>query len=125
MNAFENAFERTARVGRELFEINTDALRRITELSAENFKKYLELNQEFLQKLPESRELDSFVALQREYGENLWKGVQDDLKARGEILREVVEGTGEVIRGAFTEAAAEGEQAAETAADAVREAAAA
>jgi hypothetical protein len=120
-----NAIEKTARVGRELFEINTETVRRITELSAENFKKYLALNQDYLQKLPEVRELSTFVSLQREYGESLWKGVQEDLKARGEILREAVEGTGEVIRGAFSEAVEEGEKAAEAAGEAVTEAVAA
>jgi hydroxymethylpyrimidine/phosphomethylpyrimidine kinase len=81
----------------------------------------MELNQDYLQKLPEIRELGAFVELQREYSESLWKGMQQDLKARGEILREAVEGTGGVFRSAFTSAAEEGQKAA----DAVSEAAAA
>ncbi len=107
-------FERTARVGRELFEINTQTVRRITELSAENFKRYLDLNQDYLQKLPAVRELSAFVELQRQYGENLWQGMRDDMKARGEILREAVEETGGVFRGAFADASA-GEKAEESA----------
>jgi hypothetical protein len=98
-----NAFEKSAKVSRDLFELNASTVRRMTELSAENFKKYIELNQDYFQKLPEVRELSTFVELQREYGENLWKGVQDDFKARGSILREAVEGTGTLIRGAFDE----------------------
>jgi hypothetical protein len=97
-----NAFEKTSKVGRDLFEINADTLRKITELSAENFKKYLELNQEYMQKLPEVRELGAFVELQREYGQNLWQGIQQDVKARGEILRTAVEQTGTVIKGVFS-----------------------
>lgn len=116
-----NAFEKSAQVGRELFEINAETLRKITELSAENFKKYMELNQDYLQKLPEVRELSGFVELQRDYNEKLWKGMQDDLKARGEIVREAVEETGGVIRGAFNAVADQGEKAA----DAVSQAAAA
>lgn len=111
-----NAFEKTARVGRELFQINTGTVRKITELSAENFRRYMELNQTYLQKLPEVREVSSFVELQREYGENLWKGMQEDLKARGEILREAVKDTGSVFRSAFEAAAEEGEKAADAAA---------
>lgn len=111
-----NAFEKSAQVGRELFEINAGTLRKITELSAENFKRYIELNQEYLQKLPEVREVSTFVELQREYGQSLWKGMQEDLKARGEILREAVEGSGTVLRSAFSAAADEGEQVAEAAA---------
>jgi len=94
-----NAFEKTSKVGRDLFEINADTLRKIAELSAENFKKYLELNQDFLQKLPEVRELGAFVELQRDYGQTLWQGIQQDVKARGEIIRSAVEQTGVVIRG--------------------------
>ena len=115
-----NAFEKTAQLGRELFEINSETLRKITELSAENFKKYLELNQDYLQKLPEIREVSAFVELQREYGESLWKGVQDDMKTRGEIIRTAVEETGGVFRSALNVGAEEGEKAA----DAVKAAAA-
>jgi len=97
-----NAFEKTSKVGRDLFEINAGTLRKIAELSAENFKKYLELNQDFLQKLPEVREVGAFVQLQRDYGQNLWQGIQEDVKARGEILRTAVEQTGAVIRGVFS-----------------------
>jgi hypothetical protein len=111
-----NAFEKSAKFGRELFEINTETVRRITELSADNFKRYVELNQDYMQKLPEVRELGAFVELQREYGQTLWQGMQDDLKARGEIIREAVEGTGGVIRKAFQSATDEGEKLAEAAA---------
>jgi hypothetical protein len=107
-----NPFEKTAQVGRELFEINAETVRKITELSAENFKNYMALNQDYLQKLPEVRELSAFVELQRDYSENLWKGMQDDLKARGEIIREAVEETGSVVRSAFAGAAEAGEKAA-------------
>ncbi len=116
-----NAFERTAQVGRELFEINAETMRKVTELSADNFKKYVELNQEYMQKLPEVRELSAFVELQRDYNEKLWKGVQDDLKARGEIVREAVEDTGGVLRGVFNSAT----DSVEKAADSISEAAAA
>lgn len=109
-----NAIEKTARVGRELFQINTETVRKITELSAENFRKYLELNQSYMQKLPEVRELGAFVELQREYGESLWKGVQDDFRARGEILREAAEETGGVFRSVFNAATDEAKQTADT-----------
>lgn len=116
-----NAFERTAQAGRELFQINAETVRKITELSAENFRKYMELNQDYLQKLPEIREVSAFVELQRNYGETLWKGMQEDMQARGDIIRDAVEETGGVFRSAFTAATEEGEKAA----DAVRDAAAA
>jgi len=110
-----NAFEKSAQLGKELFEINAETMRKITELSAENLKKYMELNQSYLQKLPEIRELGTFVELQRDYGQNLWKGMQEDLKARGQILREAVEGSGSALRSAF-KAAEEGDKPTESAA---------
>lgn len=113
-----NPFEKTAQVGRELFEINTETVRKITELSAENFKKYVELNQDYMQKLPEIREVGAFVELQREYGETLWKGMQEDIKARGDIIRQAVEETGGVFRSAFSAANEEAEKAADAVSDA-------
>lgn len=115
-----NTFEKSAKVTRDLFEVNATTIRKITELSAENFKKYVELNQDYFQKLPEVRAVGAFVELQREYNENLWNGVQEDFKARGAILREAVEETGDVLRDAFSMA----RESAEKAADAVAEAAA-
>ncbi len=97
-----NPIEKGTKVGRDLFEINTESLRKIAELSAENFKRYMELNQDYLQKLPEVREFSAFIELQRDYGQNLWEGVQDDMKARGEIVREAVEHSGSVLRGIFS-----------------------
>ncbi len=96
-----NAFEKQAQLGRELFELNTETVRKITELSTENFRKYLELNQDYAQKLPEIRDISTFVELQRDYGQNLWEGVQEDLSTRGTIVREAVEQTGSLIRSAF------------------------
>jgi hypothetical protein len=100
-NPMSNPFEKQVQLGRELFELNTDTMRKIAQLSADNFKKYMELNQDYAQKLPEVRDISTFVELQREYGQNVWEGVREDLTARGEIVREAVEQTGGLIRGAF------------------------
>lgn len=97
-----NPFEKQAKLGRELFELNTDTVRRITELSTENFQKYMQLNQDYAQKLPQIRDISSFVELQRDYGQNVWEGVREDLKVRGSIVREAVEHTGGLIRGVFS-----------------------
>ena len=114
MSQFEDTMEKGAKLGRELFDLNNSAMVKIAELSAENFKKYLELNQSFVTKLPEVSDVSTFVELQRDYGQNLWEGVQSDLRTRGEIVRDAVEQTGSLVRGVFTEADADVEQAAET-----------
>jgi hypothetical protein len=97
-----NPIEKQAQLVRELFELNTATVRKIAELSTENFKKYMELNQGYAQKLPEVRDVTSFVELQREYGQNLWEGLREDLSARGGIARDAVEQTGGLIRGVFS-----------------------
>ena len=99
--------EKGAQLGRELFDLNTSTWTKIVELSNENFKKYVELNQSFVAKLPEVSDISSFVELQRSYGQDLWEGVQSDLQARGEIVREAVEQTGGLVRGVFSDDAAE------------------
>ena len=103
MSRIQQGVEKSAKVGRELFDLNNSAMVRIAELSAANFKRYLELNQNYVSKLPEVRDVSSFVELQRDYSQNLWEGVQSDLKARGEIVRETVENTGSIVRGVFSE----------------------
>ena len=107
MSVLENGLENAGKLGRQLFDLNNETMVKFVDLSAENFKKYLELNQTYVAKLPEVNDVSSFVELQREYGQNLWEGMQADLRARGEIVREAVEQTGALVRGTVEETAAE------------------
>lgn len=102
--------EKGAQLGRELFDLNTSTWTKIVELGNENFKKYVELNQSFVTKLPEVSDISSFVELQRSYSQDLWEGVQSDMKARGEIVRDAVEQTGGLVRGVFSDDASEGSE---------------
>ena len=101
MSVLENGVEKGAKLTRQLFDLNNSTMAKFVELSSENFKKYLELNQNYVAKLPEVSDVSSFVELQREYGQNLWEGMQADLRARGELVREAVEQTGSIVRGTF------------------------
>lgn len=114
-SGLRNGLENAGKLGRQLFDLNNNTMVKFVDLSTENFKKYLELNQSYVAKLPEVSDVSTFVELQREYGQNLWEGVQGDLRARGEIVREVVEQTGSLVRGTFEEEGTE-EAPAETAA---------
>jgi len=111
--------EKGMKLGRDLFDLNNTTMVRIAELSAENFKKYLELNQSYVERLPEVRDISTFVELQRDYGQNLWEGVQSDLKARTEIVREAVEQTGGMVREVFTSAADDAAEEAKAVTEAV------
>ncbi|MCR9279200.1 MAG: phasin family protein [Pseudomonadaceae bacterium] len=94
--------QRQIQLGRELFEINTSTLRRVVEQDAENLRRYFEMNSEFAKKVPEIREVSSFVELQREYGATMWEGVKEAAQERGQVLREAVEHTGTAVRGAWS-----------------------
>ena len=107
MSVLENGLENAGKLGRQLFDLNNNTMVKFVELSADNFKKYMELNQNYVAKLPEVNDVSSFVELQREYGQNLWEGVQADVRARGELVREAVEQTGSLVRGTFQDAAEE------------------
>ena len=97
-----NSMERQAAFGREWFELNTGTLRRLAELQTEGVQKVFETNRTFAEKLPEVKDITSFMELQREYGESMWNGFSEGLKANGEVLKEAVESAGELLRGAFT-----------------------
>ena len=109
MSVLENGLENAGKLGRKLFDLNNETMVKFVDLSADNFKKYLELNQNYVAKLPEVNDVSSFVELQREYGQNLWEGVQADMRARGELVREVVQQTGSLVRGTFEDEAPEAE----------------
>ena len=68
----------------------------------EELRKVWELNQEFAQKLPEVRDINTFVELQREYGQSVWEGVKSGVQTRGEIVKGAVEQTGGLIRDVFS-----------------------
>ena len=82
-------------------------MRKIVEFDQQNFQKYVEVNQSFAQRLPEVRDIQSFVDLQREYGETVWSNTTEALQARGEMVREAAEANGEVLKSAFSSAQAE------------------
>ena len=96
-----STLERQIALGRELFELNAGTLLRLVELQTHGVRRYFETNKAFAEKLPEIKDVSSFVALQREYGEALWKGFAENLRANGEVLGEAVGSAGELMRGAF------------------------
>ena len=98
-----NPIEKQMQLGRELMELNAQWFQKIAEFDGQNVQKYVELNQTFAQRLPEVKDVQSFVDLQREYGETLWNGAQEAFTTRNEMLREAVEANTSAVKGAFTE----------------------
>ena len=93
--------EKQAALGRELFDLNTGTLRRLAELQTNGVRQYFETNRAFAEKLPGIKDVSTFMELQREYGEAVWKGFTEGLKANGEVLQEAAESAGELLRSTF------------------------
>ena len=93
--------ERQADFGRTLFEINQNTFQELFQSTQQNVAKYFELNSEFSQKLPDVRDVTTFMELQREYGETLWSNVREATLSQAEILKSAVEETGNAVRKVF------------------------
>lgn len=115
MSAINTMGQKVGQVGRDLVEINVETVRKLAELSADNLRRYIDLNKDYFEKLPSVRAVNAYVDLQRTYNTGLWNGFRDDLRARSDILRAAAERTGSVVRGAFvaSEAASAGASAPE------------
>lgn len=100
--------QKQAELGRTLFELNIKTMQDLFATQQEQVRKYVELNTNFGSKLPEVRDVTSFMELQREYGETLWNNVRESGQTQVDILRAAVEKAGEAVRTSFTpETAAE------------------
>ncbi|MFN3239805.1 MAG: phasin family protein [Pseudomonadales bacterium] len=97
-----NIVEKQVEMGRALFEINQNTFQELARTQQDNFKKYLELNSDFSKRLPEVKDISSFVELQREYNETLWTGIKDSTRGQVDVLKSAVEESGEAVRKAFT-----------------------
>lgn len=93
--------EKQLKLARDLMELNTESFRKIADFDSKSFNSWVELNRDFVSRLPDVKDVEGFIGLQREYGEKLWNSSQDAVKARGDLLREVYEDSNAKIRSAF------------------------
>ena len=96
-----NVFEKQAELGRTMFEINSHVMQEMAKQGQENMQKYFDMNNEFGQRLPEVRDITTFVELQREYGEAFWAGVRTASEGQAELLKNAAEQSGDALRKAF------------------------
>ena len=97
-----NMIEKQAKLGRELYEINSNVMSELFELGRKNVEQHFAVNRTFGEKLPEVREISTFFELQREYGETLWNNARNAVEAQGAILGEAFNDTREAVQSAFT-----------------------
>jgi hypothetical protein len=93
-----NPFEQQLQLGRELMELNSEWFGKLAELDSQNLSQYVELNQDFAGKLPEVKDIQGFMELQREYGEQLWQSTQTAFQARAELVQQATDANGEAFR---------------------------
>lgn len=96
-----NMMEKQTELGKSLYTINTATLSEIAELSRKNIEQYFEVNRSFGEKLPEVRELGSFMSLQREYGETMWNQAREAMEAQSSIIQNAFSETREAVQTAF------------------------
>ena len=97
-----NMIEKQAELGKSLYEINSSVLSEFAELSRKNIEQYFEVNRSFGEKLPEVREVSSFLSLQREYGETLWNNAREAMESQNAIFQGAFTETRDLVQSAFT-----------------------
>jgi hypothetical protein len=97
-----NVIEKQTELGKSLYAINSNTLKEFATLQQENLQKYIETNRSFGEKLPEIKDMSSFVELQREYGATLWTNVKSSFEHQNELFRSAIEETRDAVKHAFT-----------------------
>jgi hypothetical protein len=97
-----NMIEKQTELGKSLYEINTSTVSEIAELSRKNIEQYIEVNKSFGEKLPELREINDFMSLQREYGETMVSNVRTAIETQNAILQNAFTESREAFQAAFT-----------------------
>ena len=96
-----NIMQKQADFVRTLFEINQNAMQEMIRTQQENIQKYFAMNTAFGQRLPEIRDVATFMEMQREYGATLWTNIKESTQSQAGILKSAVEETGEAVRKVF------------------------
>jgi len=102
-----NVIERQAELGKSLYEINTTTLKEFAALQQENITKYFETTKSYSEKLPEVKDLNGFIQLQREYGQTVWSNVKHSFEHQNALFRSAIEETRDALKHAFSSDTAE------------------
>ncbi len=100
-----NIIEKQTVLGKALYEINSQAVNESVELSRRNIEQYVEVNRAFAERLPEVREVGSFISLQREYGETLWNNAKEAMESQNAIVQSAMEEAREALTTAYSQVA--------------------
>jgi len=97
-----NIIQKQAELGRSLFQINSNTLRSYAEMQRDSISKYVELNSSYGKQLPEIKNVQDFLALQREYGQSVWSGVKSSVESQTTLVKSAFEETTVALKTAYT-----------------------
>lgn len=99
-----NMIERQMELQRQLIELQTDTWRKLFEQGSASSQRMWDLGSSFAQ-APAGGDFAAWGDAQRQLAESLWSGYQDDLRERGEIVRDAFTQASTLIRDAYAPAA--------------------
>ena len=88
-----SVIDKSVQLGKDLFEINRKTAREIVAIQIGGVRRYIETNVGALRQVGEIRSLPAFAEAQKTYNATLLAGVQSDLLAGREVVKEAVADT--------------------------------
>ncbi len=92
-----SVFQKSVELGKNLFAINRKTTRDIVAIQVGGVRRYIETNVSAVKNASNIKSFPALAEAQRTYGATLIAGVQSDLLAGREVVKEAVADTREVI----------------------------
>ncbi len=101
-----NIIERQMDLQRQLIELQTETWRKLFEQGSASSQRLFDLGSSFAQ-APAGGDFAAWGEAQRQAAESLWSGYQEDMRERGEIVRDAITQASTLIRDAYAPATEE------------------
>ena len=88
-----NVFQKSVEPGKDLFEINRKTTREIVAIQVGGVRRCIETNVNAVKNVPSIKSFPALAEAQRNYNATLLAGVQSDLLAGREVVKEAVADT--------------------------------
>jgi len=92
-----SVFQKSLELGKDLFAINRKTTREIVAIQVGGVRRYIETNVNAVKNVPSIKSFPALAEAQRNYSSTLIAGVQSDLLAGREVVKEAVAETRAVI----------------------------
>ena len=94
-------FEKQTVLSKSLYEINTNTVKELVGLQRDNIQKYFETNKDFGSRVSEVTDINTFVSLQKEYGQTLWSNAKGAVEAQNGIVKGAFVDSKDAFKSAF------------------------